>query len=473
MASDWEFERQPTTQEVTSLITEAEGCGMWFDLIDKGKGRGYTICPHVMRSITRSYIDGNYRLVPQDEEGQSLAKRFPEFFQMAESVRTNILRKNEAKHRWGFLKCILKMRLFREYCIGKTEVNIDLKWGLIPYRPITSYQRHFMKSIMTLAAKVLMDLNNAKRTVEQFVQGVEKLNADRAQRVVNAVQFNGLSYVQALNLLPEIYAQSADAKEYYTNTDTDAAKKEVLRVIEKAEEKGYRYAVIFTEDDREKPIADDKKPDFRTNATGIPAQAKRIRDWRQKSKNEIVYTKTIPQGRKCKRLRLKCLYTIVMMDIDHCIIRFGPDAYVQLWGSPMGSPLSNMVAYYGSAVAMRTTPRLLDSIFEYDFVDDVYNVREVERVTQEVRDEVIPCYYGKNVKFEPTSGSEYLGLDIEECSKFLDVFPKNPHNQANVPSNIPKRVRRSTYFGNIARQANQSVFAYEYFELCKAAAPRQ
>eukprot|EP00392_Amoebophrya_sp_AT5.2_P009130 g9158.t1 len=123
--------------------------------IDKSTSSGvFFACHRVMEKITLQHTRTDYQRI-RGWNGLKDSDAADEFFAMAnenkERGRPLTSLRTKVKHRWPFLKIMLKQRLFDAMTdLKRTDVwSAELKGGAIPYRPITSYFRHLYRNWFT------------------------------------------------------------------------------------------------------------------------------------------------------------------------------------------------------------------------------------------------------------------------------------------------------------------------------------
>jgi len=475
ISKDWRFNRQPTVNEVSDFILDGIAAGLWFDLTDKGRGTAYMCCPVIAQQVSKVHLEAAYEMVKQCKEGNSLDNRFKHFFDLARHVKTNIGRPASKKHHRGFLKVYLKRKFFTKNALGNGFRELLIPWSSVKYRPITSYRRHYLRPLFRMAGRVLSHIQNTGRSIECFVQEVDRMNTERAERVRNWIQYDGLTMVEAMNRLPDIQVETADADNYFTCADKREAERETLRVVRMMQNQGYKYAFGQDVGHELTERSETKKPEFGVNKTDLPVDIKRVKTWKPKAKRTMTFTRSIPK-QKGRYIRLEDVFQLVVVDLGHTIVRFGNNAYVQICGAPMGSPLSNNIAYSSSARAIRGRKPDPHRLLSYEFVDDVISVSEKrrDRWGRPVERNGIECYYGPTVQFSQTGGEEYIGIQLTVVGgKFLSCGPIFQRVRASVPTNVPKRVMRSIQKGEEARKRNQTLNANSYIQWIRRAKRRQ
>ncbi|CAD7949552.1 unnamed protein product [Amoebophrya sp. A25] len=349
----------------------------------------------------------------------SLQEYDPNFFRVDESW-TNMKINKRKKHRWCFVKIMIKDRAFK----GDPPENIEE----VPYRPLTSYFNHAWKGLYRRAAQVVDYLisyePSVTTTTKNFTHCINKHNEQYLQDISRIMEENNLEFVEAMKRVPPIRIRTHDVKDFFTACNTDLALEFIQSRMSHYKAQGFNYFKI-----------EDEKS-FLKRLQVHDTTRKQIIRWStvvdfgiEKPRRGITLQKSKPA--RGTWISFKGLIAILKHDLGHVFIRSSGGIYRQTSGGPMGSPTMCAVANsFGCSEERRwrlnnrstVLPRL-----HKRYVDDSFSITYLRPNILDI----FPDYSGCKLK-ETSEDKEFLGLEIGLLhERFITLRPK-PQQQWKV-----------------------------------------
>ncbi|CAD7924337.1 unnamed protein product [Amoebophrya sp. A25] len=394
----------------------------------------------VISRVIRSHMEKSGAYVRM-EGWASLEEYNPEFFEVNKKDTSLTLRRR--KHKWCFLKVMLKDRVFKD--IGES-IDIDA----IAYRPLTSYYSHAWKLIFKRAAQVVDWLISKEAsmatTTKGFLHIVNNYNDRCLEFVADLMEEKGCSFEEAFLQLPAIEVETHDIKDFFTACNTKIAIQLIRERVQHYKKQGFKYFVLQTEK------AYEKRVQYHNTTRKQIIKANTTVDFSvEKPRREVSVSKFKPIF--AHWISLDGLRNILQHDISHVFVRSHGKLFRQVSGGPMGSPtmcaLANSFGCQQERVWRSKVSKEERPSMHKRYVDDSFSIK-----LKTLAQGKYPTYQGCKLK-DTTAEAEFLGMNFTTfMDRLISLKPKHESMWKVLPplSYLTNTQRKGLERGKLVRR---------------------